>query len=260
MTHTAPKLNHIDNVTLSSELKKSILKYIGESSKLGLYKLPSEVSIANNLGVSRIALREVFKELRNDGILYSLHGKGTYINKNFTDLKFRFTPAREFLKSIIACGYEASVEVIDYEIALANDKNIEDLNLSKKDRLLIIYKVFFADNKPVIFCIDTVPMKYLKNVEIEKDELSISTFDYLKNKANVIVENDVVEMTAVLEEAIPSQYDQFRDNLKCKPLIQMASIYYTLKQEPVMKVKAFFDTEKIKLSQIRKQNVYDDYL
>ncbi len=255
-----PKFNPIENATLSSELKKSILKYIGESTKLGLYKLPSEVNISNNLGVSRLALREVFKELRNDGILYSIHGKGTYINKNFTNLKFRLTPAREFLKSIYACGYEASVEVVDYNITESKTYDAKSLELNTGDKLLNIYKVFFADNKPVIFCIDTIPFKYFKDVEISQDDLNISTFDYIKNKANIIVENDIVEMTAVLADEIPSEFDSYKSKVINKPLIKMASVYYTLTQEPVMQVKAFFDTENIKLSQLRKQNVYDDYL
>jgi GntR family transcriptional regulator len=254
------KFNKIGSTKLTSELKNSLVQYIAESSKIGELKLPSEVTIANELGVSRIALREVLKELRNDGIIYSIHGKGTYINKNFTNLKFRFTPAREFLKSIQACGFKASVELIDYQIIDADKYSIENLNLEDNDKLLRIHKVFYADDKPVIFCIDTVPYKYFSDIKISESDVTQSTFDFLKDKAFIVVENDIVEITATLSSAIPTNFEKYKKALEHKPLIQMASIYYTLTQEPIMSVKAFFDTEHIKLSQLRKQNVYDDYL
>lgn len=254
------KFERIETNTITNELKNSLLKYIGESSRIGEYKLPSEVKVAKELGVSRIALREVLKELRNDGILYSLHGKGTYINQNFTNLKFRFTPAREFLKSIQACGFKATVKLIDYNIIDVDEYSKEKLNLETNDKLLRINKVFCADNIPVIFCIDTVPFKYIEGIEISDKDVENSTFDFLKEKAFIVVENDIVEMSAVLAKSIPNNFESYKIPLKDKPLIQMSSIYYTLTQEPIMSVKAFFDTEYIKLSQLRKQNVYDDYL
>ncbi len=254
------KFSKIETTTLSNELKNSLLKYIGESSRQGEYKLPSEKNVAEQLGVSRIALREVLKELRNDGVLYSLHGKGTYINKNFTNLKFRFTPAREFLKSIQASGFKASVELIGYEIKEIDNINKINLNLEDEEKLLKIYKVFFADDKPVIFCIDTLPYKYFVDIKIKENEITQSTFDFLKEKAYLVVENDICEMTAVLGSSVPSNFDLYKSTIEKKPLIKQESVYYTLTQEPIMCVKAFFDTEHIKLSQLRKQNVYDNYL
>ena len=257
---TKLKFNKIETTTVSNELKNSLLKYIGESSSQGEYKLPSEKNVAQQLGVSRIALREVLKELRNDGVLYSLHGKGTYINKNFTNLKFRFTPAREFLKSIQASGFNASVELVGYEIKELDKKNKINLNLDDEEKLLTIYKVFFADDKPVIFCIDTLPYKYFMDMEIDENEIAQSTFDFLKDKAYLVVENDICEMTAVLGSTVPPNFDLYKSKIENKPLIKQESVYYTLTQEPVMCVNAFFDTEHLKLSQLRKQNVYDNYL
>lgn len=257
---TKLKFKKLETTTLTNELKNSLLKYIGESSREGEYKLPSEKNVAEQLGVSRIALREVLKELRNDGVLYSLHGKGTYINKNFTNLKFRFTPAREFLKSIKASGYNASVKLIGYEIKKADEESKLNLKLEDNEKLLCIYKIFFADDKPVIFCIDIIPYKYFLDINIDEEELKQSTFDYLKEKAYLVVENDICEMTAVLSSSIPSKFAQYKKEIENKPLIKQASVYYTLTQEPIMSVKAFFDTEHLKLSQLRKQNVYDDYL
>lgn len=254
------KFTKVDINKLSNELKNSLLKYINESSKIGEYKLPSEIKVAKELGVSRIALREVLKELRNDGILYSLHGKGTFINKNFTNLKFRFTPAREFLKSIQASGFDASVKLIDYKIIDADDFHTKKLDLEENSKVLRINKVFYANDNPVIFCTDIVPFKYLEGIKIKDEDVKNSTFDFLKNKAFIVVENDVVEITAVLSKEIPSSFEKYKKDLQDKPLIKMSSIYYTLTQEAIMSVKAYFDSDYIKLSQIRKQNVYDNYL
>ena len=48
-------------------------------------KLPSELELANNIGVSRASIREALKALKEMGLIDSKVGGGSFISNNFTD-------------------------------------------------------------------------------------------------------------------------------------------------------------------------------
>jgi len=47
-------------------------------------KLPSEDDLAEKLGVSRVAIRESLQKLQVAGIIEKQHGRGSYVNENFS--------------------------------------------------------------------------------------------------------------------------------------------------------------------------------
>lgn len=71
----------------SVSLKLSDLVYakIAESIHSGDYpidsRLPTENEFAENLGVSRPVVREALARLRNEGVIISRRGSGTYVQK-----------------------------------------------------------------------------------------------------------------------------------------------------------------------------------
>ncbi|MEV4016770.1 winged helix-turn-helix domain-containing protein [Nonomuraea angiospora] len=42
-------------------------------------RLPSELDLAGQYGVARMTIRRAMKELRDRGLIRSVHGKGTYV-------------------------------------------------------------------------------------------------------------------------------------------------------------------------------------
>ncbi|NUW45771.1 GntR family transcriptional regulator [Nonomuraea rhodomycinica] len=48
--------------------------------KLG-QRLPSELDLAEQYGVARMTVRRAMKELRERGLIRSVHGKGTYVQQ-----------------------------------------------------------------------------------------------------------------------------------------------------------------------------------
>ena len=62
----------------------------------GLYpvsgKLPAETALSVSLGVSRPVLRQALKQLRDDGLIYSLQGSGSFVKKRPHRAVLHFSP------------------------------------------------------------------------------------------------------------------------------------------------------------------------
>ena len=239
---------------VTAEIRKALVRYIDQLQASGGTRLPSELAMASSLGVSRIALREVLKELQQEGMIVSLHGKGTFISRDMQRLKVRLTPAVEFEQAIRSSGYEAQVELVSVGVVAPESYVREALDLAEGECIYLVRKIFYADGNPVIFCEDMFPAQLFGDEPVDPVELEDSTFEFLLKRAGVVVVNDVAELLARDSNTLggfgPGYFSV------PKPLLLLRSVYYTAKHRPALFVNANLDTDYIKLSILRRQDVY----
>ena len=99
---------------LSEEVTRSLLKEIRTGRYSQLKKLPPEVELASQLGVSRTLLRDCLAILEREGFISRKHGVGTVINKHVLEVETRMDLEKEFMDMVADAGYVseiASVEV-----------------------------------------------------------------------------------------------------------------------------------------------------
>lgn len=65
--------------TVRSDLAEKIEAYISQSGLRAHDKLPSERELSSHWDVNRMTLRQAIERLVDEGILYSIHGSGTYV-------------------------------------------------------------------------------------------------------------------------------------------------------------------------------------
>jgi len=65
---------------------KAIIDYLGKSDLKAGDKLPSEVVMAERLGVSRATLREVYRQLQSLGYIDLVNGRGAFFRERNPDL------------------------------------------------------------------------------------------------------------------------------------------------------------------------------
>ena len=248
------KIRPVVSSSVTATTRRNLLEFIDTEYQAGRFKLPSEISLAEALHVSRISLREVIKELAQEGVIYSLHGKGTYINCNYKSLKVKLTPAVEFEQAIDACGYTASVEVLSVTLHAPDPLTERELDLKKGDQVYSVHKVFFADGMPVIFCEDIFPLSLLQGHSLTKEEIKTSTFDVLLARGGIQVESDIADLLACTTDDL-KHFKPYSNKEKPLALLQLHSVYYTQRQLPVLKVNAYFDTRYIRISMLRRQDV-----
>lgn len=78
-------------------LYKQVKKYVEDGIREGKYKpdepVPSELELAEMFGVSRVTTRKALEELCQEGLVYRIQGKGTYVSGASSSLR---TPEKHF--------------------------------------------------------------------------------------------------------------------------------------------------------------------
>ncbi|QDY71725.1 FadR family transcriptional regulator (plasmid) [Qingshengfaniella alkalisoli] len=78
--------------SLADQVYEEVLRRIVEGEFPENSKLPSENSLSEQLGVSRPVLRQALSQLRDDGIVLSRQGSGSYVHKRPAKAMLSFAP------------------------------------------------------------------------------------------------------------------------------------------------------------------------
>lgn len=72
---------------LYKQIKEYLMQLINDNKRVPHYKLPSENQIAVKFNTSRITAKRAFTELMEEGYIYRIQGKGSFINQEKADSK-----------------------------------------------------------------------------------------------------------------------------------------------------------------------------
>lgn len=239
--------------SLSDEVKYYLYEYIKKMNLDESKKLPPEEVIAQNLGVSRVTVRRSLTDLEQEGLIFRIHGRGTFVNQEALQLKVNIGISKEFEQMIIESGYKAKVELINYEIVQAGYKNAEKLNINAEDLVIVVEKIFYADENPAILCIDIFPLDLMQG-EITKEEAKLSVFELMRTKASKILTWDKIEAHVATKSQI-SKFYSFIEYMRNDSFLIFESINYDQNNSPALVVKTFYDTNYIRFNMIRQTDV-----
>ncbi|MEG2988459.1 MAG: winged helix-turn-helix domain-containing protein, partial [Oscillospiraceae bacterium] len=88
--------NRISPLTLSQQAKGEIYRIIQGMDLEKSNKLPREEALAEQIGVSRITIRQALNDLSAEGTVFRRQGKGTFVNVDSLNIKVKFSPCMEF--------------------------------------------------------------------------------------------------------------------------------------------------------------------
>lgn len=133
-------MSHFNKEIFNLEKRKSASEIVVETIKKLLItkkllpgdKLPSEVDLAQSLGVSRGSIREAMKELSVYGIVTIRHGDGTYISESTSDvlfdpLLFQMIINYETFQELLELREALELSIIRLAIKHAKDSQIAEL-------------------------------------------------------------------------------------------------------------------------------------
>jgi DNA-binding FadR family transcriptional regulator len=123
----------ISTMTRAGLVEQQLRDYIVSNSLEPGHKLPSEIELANQLGVSRTAIREGFKSLEAAGVIDTRHGKGRFVGKfnsrSIADnLAVSLTVDRASLKEILEIRKALETGFLAQAAALLEPEDFEQLN------------------------------------------------------------------------------------------------------------------------------------
>lgn len=154
-------MSHYPFRRLQSELAEMINSLPAET------RLPSEPSLAKQMGVSRATLREAMRSFEGKGMLRRRQGVGTFVAAKVPVME----TGLEVLESIGTIAKRSGLTVRMGELQIqkiaADEELAEMLNLEEKTELTRVARIIYTDNRPIAYLVDTLPVDILPSDELQ---------------------------------------------------------------------------------------------
>jgi len=210
-------------------------------------KLPSEPEMAKLFGVSRATLREALRFLEEENVINRKHGVGSFVRS-----KPPFSSGIEELFSITEmikrAGYNPGTIFQKKELVSPLIEEMKALQITNKQKILRIERVRTANNEPVVFCIDKIPIEIIPeqfyNFLIESDSMFVTFEKYTEQK---IIYADT--------SIIPVGYNDTINSILNTdlPLLLLKQTHYNQNNEPILLSVNYFRSDKFSFQVLRKR-------
>lgn len=224
-------------------LKRKIIEKIDQEEFKANEMIPSERELIERYDVSRITVRKAIDELVNEGYLYKVQGKGTYVKSD--EYSQNLISITSCTQDVVNLGMTPGRKVISASIVQADRKRCHTLELSEKDKLFRLERVYYADDEPINHTVTYLPYKLFPGIE---------KFDFSKDSLyKVLEEHYETKITKAKRsvEAILAK-DEIADYLDVKegiPILLFGCITYGIvngKELPIENFKCCYRSDRFK--------------
>jgi len=120
-------------------------------------RLPSEPELAAEYGVSRSSVREALKALEQDGLVYSVHGRGRFVSPiGMVSVERPISRYESTTAMLEALGFEITTVVLDVREAPCNDRAAELLDIPAGTPVIELTRLRLCRDQPLVFSQNTV--------------------------------------------------------------------------------------------------------
>ena len=176
-------------------------------------QLPGEVDCAVAFGVSRATVRESYKLLEQEGLIFVRRGHGRYVSHNaqqqLTGSIALVRTVTEFLES---SGYVVGTKVLSVETRAPTPWEAEELRLDGEARVVHLQRLRLGNGIPLVFSNATFAAS-LVNGRAEEMDWSGSVIAYLRTRGCRAV-SAVMDVQAV---TLPEEVAVAHDLELCRP-------------------------------------------
>lgn len=165
-------------------------------------KLPSERQLLVKYGVSRNTIRLALQDLEGRGLIYRLHGKGTFVSSIFlsqTNIGGMYSFSEEMTRE----GKKASTQNCSLDLIIPDQHIADQLNLKSNEKAYKLIRLRLANNEPHIYSTTYLPEKLFPELNINDLEKT-TLYGVLKSKydqTSVMAFEDVQAVSLNEEES-----------------------------------------------------------
>lgn len=222
------KLDKSVPIPLYFQLKELILQQIKEGSYKVGDAIPTEKELSEIYDISRTTVRQAITELVQEGWLYRVKSKGTFVRAPKIEQSF-IQALGSFNDQILELGMTPSTEVLDFKVIKVPDEVAVHLNLAVGEKVIYIHRRRFADNEPIVMVKTYLPYDKCSFV-LDRDFVKESLYPILSE----LKETKICKIRRFIEAVEAKQYDIKSLNMtNGKAIQQFISIGFNYKDEPI---------------------------
>ena len=112
-------------------------------------RIPTDAEFSKQFGCSRITVTTALRELVQDGVVYRIQGKGTYVSKQSEARQLYQTPElTQMAVSLDTLSIPGEHQCIGYRIDRPSDEVAQKLRLQEGQLVVVIERIKHVDQKP----------------------------------------------------------------------------------------------------------------
>ncbi|MBO0993322.1 GntR family transcriptional regulator [Bacillus sp. SD088] len=181
-------------VSLQYQLRNKLLEKITEGIWPPSTQIPSERELCEEYGVSRMTVREVLKDLAQEGYLIRKRGKGTFVA--LPEFKHELTSTYSLSEEIEKEGLESKFQILSFRLLNSTTFLQQNFGISANEKAYELIRLRFIDDELFAWERAYIPYSIMEDTteeQIEKEGLYPTIFRH----SGLIAENAEVEATAI---------------------------------------------------------------
>ncbi|HWQ10035.1 MAG TPA: GntR family transcriptional regulator [Holophaga sp.] len=164
----ALKIDSQDQTPLYLQVRKALLGAIRRGFFQADDALPSERTLSEMIGISRVTARKAIDALAAEGVIVRKHGSGNYISPLLEQPLSRLTSFTEELKQR---GFTPTSRWLTRVVARATPEELLTFGLSPGAKVVRLERVRMANDVPMAFESSVLPMAFVPKPDALQDSL-----------------------------------------------------------------------------------------
>ena len=201
--------------------------------------IPSETALCNEYDTSRMTVRKGLGILANDGYVYSIPGKGYYVEKpEYNKYTIYYDEMNNLINNV------DNTKLLGVDIVMPHEELAQSLQISKKKKIIIIRRLFYTDGEPMAY--DVKYLIYQKGMPIIEKEIKEATFPEMisKNTSLFAMKKELIIYAKAPEEKTKKMLNIYDD----LALLVVEQKLYDIKGKPMGLGITYFRGDYIKIS------------
>ncbi|SFW13700.1 GntR family transcriptional regulator [Nitrosovibrio sp. Nv17] len=194
---TDPLIIPLSPVPLYTQIKDFLRQRILEGSYRPHQQLPSESEMSAIFKVSRITVRQALSDLQNEGLIFRIPGKGTFVAK--PKVFQHLAQLEGFAEAMLRMGYEIYNKVVSHKSMPASPAVAHGLKLEVDTPVTEIKRVRHLNREPLSLEITYLPEdvgERLRNIDLPTRDI----FLVLENDFGIALGRADLQIDAMLAD------------------------------------------------------------
>jgi GntR family transcriptional regulator len=223
----SPKLIPLSPVPLYNQLKEILRGQILDGTWPPLSRMPSENELGQRFDVSRITVRQALNDLQKEGLIFKIHGKGTFVAK---PKAFQNVSTLQGLaESLARQGYEVVNRLISFKTVAASSQVAQRLNVGEGSQVSEIKRLRLVNREPVSLEVTWLPLDIGQQLE-KADLVTRDIFLILENDCGYNLGHAELAIDAILAE---SELTRLLNIEEGSPIMRIERLTHTADGTPI---------------------------
>lgn len=235
------KLDAASFVPLYQQLKEIMIENIDKGVWNPGDKIYSEQQLSEQFEVSRNTAKKAIEDLVQEGILYRIQGKGTFLSH--PKIEQSLSAFYSFSQVLKEKGLKPKDIILEVSVEKATHKIAKALQISKGEEVIMLRRLRCANEEPIILEYSYFPKTRIEDI----DKLSLvgemPLYDVLRTEFGIIVNSAKETFEPIL---IREEEEQYLDVELGSPALLLERTAYDLSKQPVEFCKSIVRGDRCK--------------